>query len=115
MEEGKQGKRKIGWSQAIYPLRARLQELKSHLLLKKGDEALEDEFMEPKIGEQAFMTTRPKLIQAGYTTLDSIPRNKKGVERDFIAPLSKGWTVQPKIKYPSGFNCSTNTRPTSML
>jgi len=51
IEEGKQGKRKIGWSQAIYSLRARLQELKSHLLLKKGDEALQDEFMELKIGE----------------------------------------------------------------
>ena len=32
LEEKRQGKRKIGWSQAIYPLRARLQELKSHLL-----------------------------------------------------------------------------------
>jgi len=115
LEEKRQGKRKIGWSQAMYPLRARIQELKSHLLLEKGDEALEDEFMQLKSGEQAFMATRPKLIQAGYTTLDSIPRLKKGVERDSIAPLSKGWTVEPKIKYPSGFNCSTNTRPTSML
>ena len=32
LEEGNQGKRKIGWSQAIYPLRARLQELKSQIL-----------------------------------------------------------------------------------
>ena len=32
LEEKRQGKRKIGWSQAIYPLQARLQELKSHLL-----------------------------------------------------------------------------------
>ena len=115
LEEGKQGKRKIGWPQAIYPLRARLQELKSHPLLEKGDEAFEDEFMELKVGEQAFMATRPKLIQAGYTTLDSIPDSIKGVERDFIAPPSKGWIVRPKIKYPSGFNCSSNTRPTSML
>ena len=60
LEEGKQGKRKIGWSQAIYPLRTRLQELKSHILLKKGDEALEDELMELKVGERAFMATRPK-------------------------------------------------------
>jgi len=43
LEEKRQGKRKIGWSQAIYPLRARLQELKSHLLSEKWDEALEDE------------------------------------------------------------------------
>ena len=73
LEEGKQGKKKIGWSQAIYPLRARLQELQRHILLKKGDEGLEDELMELKTGEQAFMATRQKLIQAGYTTLDSIP------------------------------------------
>ena len=42
------------------------------------DEVLEDELLELKSGEQAFMATRPKLIQAGYTTLDSIPRIKKG-------------------------------------
>jgi len=35
LEEKRQGKRKIGWSQAIHPLRARLQELKSHLLSEK--------------------------------------------------------------------------------
>jgi len=78
LEEKRQGKRKIGWSQAIYTLRARLQELKSHFLSGKWDEVLEDELMELKSGEQAFMATRPKLIQAGYTTLDSIPRIKKG-------------------------------------
>jgi len=88
LEEKREGKRKIGWSQAIYPLRARLQELKRHLLSEKRDEVLEDEFMELKSGEQAFMVTRPKLIQAGYTKLDSIPRLKKGSgERDSIAPL----------------------------
>ena len=57
LEEKRQGKRKMGWSQAIYPLRARLQELKSHLLSEKWDEVLEDEFMELKRGEQAFMAT----------------------------------------------------------
>ena len=66
------------WAQAIYPLRARLQELKSNALSDKWDEVLEDELMELKSGEQAFMATRPKLIQAGYTTLDSIPRIQKG-------------------------------------
>ena len=74
LEERRQGKRKIGWSHAIHPLRARLQELKSHLPSEKWDEVLEHELMELKSGEQAFMATRPKLIQAGYTTLDSIPR-----------------------------------------
>jgi len=74
LEEKRQGKRKIGWAQAIYPLRARLQELKNNSLSEKWDEVLEDKLMELKSGEQAFMATRPKLIQAGYTTLDSIPR-----------------------------------------
>ena len=32
LEEKRQGKRKIGWAQAIYPLRARLQELKNNAL-----------------------------------------------------------------------------------
>jgi len=44
--------------------------LKSHLLSEKWDEVLEDELMELKSGEQAFMATRPNLIKAGYTTLD---------------------------------------------
>jgi len=51
-EEKRQGKIKIGWSQTIYPLRSRLQELRSHhLLSEKWDEVLEDEFMELKSGE----------------------------------------------------------------
>jgi len=90
LEGKRQGTRKIGWSQAIYPLRARLQELKSHLFSEKWDEVLEDEFIELKSGEQAFMATRPKLIQAGYTTLDSIPRLKKGSGTRFYCPALKG-------------------------
>ena len=70
----------------MYPLRARLQELKNNFLSEKWDEVLEDELMEPKSGEQAFMATRPKLIQAGYTTLDSIPRIKKGSGTRFYCP-----------------------------
>jgi len=54
LEEKRQGMRKIGWAQAIYPLRARLQELKSNALSDKWDEVLEDELMEPKVGEQAY-------------------------------------------------------------
>jgi len=43
-EERNPGKRKIGWAQAIYPLRPRLQELKAiNLLSEKWDDALEDE------------------------------------------------------------------------
>ena len=71
----------------IYYLRARLQELKNNALSDKWDEALEDELMELKSGEQAFMATRPKLIQAGYTTLDSIPRVQKGSGTRSTAPL----------------------------
>ena len=33
-EEKRQGRRKIGWAQAIYPLRARLQELKNNNVKK---------------------------------------------------------------------------------
>jgi len=36
------------------------------------------------------MATRPKLIQAGYTTLDSIPRIKKGSRTRFYCPALKG-------------------------
>ena len=39
-EEKRQGRRKIGWAQAIYPLRARLQELKNNALSDKWDEVL---------------------------------------------------------------------------
>jgi len=60
-EERKPGMRKIGWAQAIYPLRARLQELKTNNLLpEKWDDVLEDELMELKSGEQAFMATRAR-------------------------------------------------------
>ena len=56
---------------------------------------VKDEFMELKVGEQAFMATRPKLIQAGYTTLDS---NKRSGTR-FYCPALKGVdsTTQYKV------------------
>jgi len=83
MEEKKQGKSKIG-----YPLC--LQELKNNVLTEMWDEVLEDKLLELKSGEQASMATRPKLIQAGYTTLDSIPRIKKGSGTRFYYPALKG-------------------------
>jgi len=46
--------------------------------------------MELKSGEQAFMATRPRLIQAGYTTLDSNPRIKKGSGTRFYCSALKG-------------------------
>jgi len=45
--------------------------------------------MELKSGELAFMATRPKLIQAGYTTLDSIPRIQEGSGTRFYCPALK--------------------------
>jgi len=90
LEEERQGKRKIGLAQAIYPLRARLQELKNNVLSEKWDEVLEDELRELKSGEQAFMVTRPKLIQEGYTTLHSIPCIQKGSGTRFYCPTLKG-------------------------
>ena len=90
-DERKPGKRKIGWAQAIYPLRARLQKLKTiNLLPEKWDDALDHELIEIKSGDQAFMSTRPKLIESGYTTLDSIPRIQKGSGTRFYGPALKG-------------------------
>jgi len=89
LEEKRQGKSKIGWAQAVYPLRARLQELKNNALTQMWDEVLEDELLELKSGEQAFMATRPKLIQAGDTTLDSIPRIQKGSGTRIYCPALK--------------------------
>ena len=89
-EEIRRGRKKIGWAQAIYPLRARLQELQNNALLDRWDESLEDELRELKKGELAFLATRPKLIQAGYTSLDSIPRTQKGNAIRFFCPVLKG-------------------------
>jgi len=55
-----------------------------HLLPEKWDDTLEDELTELKKGEQAFMSTQPKLIQAGYTTLQSLA-SRKGTEQGSIA------------------------------
>ena len=66
------------------------QELKNNALLDKWDEALEAELMELKKGELAFLAIRPKLIQAGYTSLDSIPRTQKGNAIRFFSPALKG-------------------------
>ena len=46
--------------------------------------------MELKSGDLAFLATRPKLIQAGYTTLDSSPRIQKGSGTRFYGPALKG-------------------------
>jgi len=90
-DDRKPGRRKIGWAQAIYPLQARLKELRSiHLLPEKRDDTLKDELTDLNKGEQAFMLTRPKLIRAGYTTLDSIPRIQKGSRTRFFCPALKG-------------------------
>jgi len=86
-EDRKKGQRKIGWAQAIYPLRARLQELKAiNLSPEKWDGTFEDELTELRSGEPV----RPKLIGAGYTTLVSIPRIQKGSRTRFYCPALKG-------------------------
>jgi len=56
---------------------------------EKWDHTLEDELIELKSGEQVFMTIRPKLIKAGYTTLDSIPRIQKRSGTRFYCPALK--------------------------
>jgi len=51
---------------------------------------LEEELRELKKGELAFLATRPKLIQAGYISLDSISRSQKGNAIRFFCPALKG-------------------------
>jgi len=91
IENRNKGRRKMGWAQAVYPLRARLQDLKeANLHPGRQDDTLEDELTDLRNDEQAFMAVRPKLIKAGYTTLDSIPRIKKGSGIRFYCPPLKG-------------------------
>jgi len=58
--------------------------------LQEWDEVLEEELMELRSGELAFLATRPKVIQAGYTTLDSIPRIQKRSGTRFYCPALEG-------------------------
>jgi len=96
-DESNKDKRKIVWGQAIYPIRARLQELKLiNLSPEKWDHTLEDKLIELKRSEQVFMSIRPKLIKAAYTTLESIPRIQKGSGTKFYCPALKG--VDSKTK-----------------
>ena len=56
IENRGKGKRKIGWAQAVYPLRARLQELReTNLHPERQDDTLEDDLTDLRISEQAFM------------------------------------------------------------
>jgi len=92
-EDQEKGRRKIGWAQAVYPLRARLQELKetNPTSGRKGCTTVtEDELTDLRNGEQAFLAIRPKLIGAGYTTLDSIPRIQRASGVRFYCPPLKG-------------------------
>jgi len=62
-ENTEKGKRKIGWAQAVYPLRARIQQLKeTNLQPERWDDILQDELTDLRSDDQAFMAIRPKLI-----------------------------------------------------
>jgi len=74
----------------IFPSSSTLGIKNIHLLPEKWDDTLEDDLTELTKGEQAFLSTRPKLIQSGYTTLDSIPRIQKGSRTRFYCPALKG-------------------------
>ena len=50
-EEIRRGRKRIGWARAVYPLRARLQELQNDALLDRWDESLEDELRELQKGD----------------------------------------------------------------
>jgi len=91
VESREKGRKKIGWAQAVYPLRDRLQQLKeANPHSGRKEDTPEDELTDLRNGEQAFMAVRPKLIRAGYTTLDSIPRIQKGNGVRFYCPPLKG-------------------------
>jgi len=87
------GRKPIGWAQAILPLQARLQEpwLKdaNPHSWRKGNTP-EDKLTDLRNGEQSFMAIRLKLIGAGCTTLDSIPRIQKASGKRFYCPPLKG-------------------------
>jgi len=94
-EDQEKGRRKTGWAQAVYPLRARLQELtETNPPSGRKGCPTEDELTDLRNGEQAFMAIkvmiRPKLIEAGYTTLDSIPRIYRASGVRFYCPPIKG-------------------------
>jgi len=95
IENRGKGKRKIGWAQAVYPLRARLQEFKETKPHPgRLDDTLEDKLTHLRSGEQAFMAVRPKLIRVGYNKLDSIPRIQKGSGIRFFCPPLKGVDIK---------------------
>jgi len=57
---------------------------------EKWDDTLDDELTDLRSGEQVFMAIQPKLIAAGYTTLDSFPCIQKGSGTRFYCPPLKG-------------------------
>jgi len=58
---------------------------------ERWDDTLDDKLTDLRSGEQVFMAIRPKLIRAGYTTLDSIPRIQKGSGTRIYCPPLKGF------------------------
>jgi len=87
----KKGGKQTGWAQVSYSLRARLRELKEANPTSRGEYNIPDpELTDLKKTEQAFMAIRPKLILAGYKTLNSIPCIHKASEVQFFCPPLKG-------------------------
>ena len=78
----------VGRWKTSYP---RLQELKdANPHSEREGNNLEDGLTDLRNGELAFMAIRPKLIGAGYKTLDSIPRIQKASGVRFYCPPLKG-------------------------
>jgi len=78
----------VGRWKTRYP---RLQELKdANPHSGREGNNLEDGLTDLRTGELAFMAIRPKLIGAGYKTLDSIPRIQKASGVRFYCPPLKG-------------------------
>jgi len=94
------GRKKRGWAQAIYPLRARLKQVKE-ANSQPGRQGFtpEDALINLRNEEQTFMAIRPKLIGAGYKTLDSKfnPSRTKSWQGTFLLPpIKRGRQKNPR-------------------
>jgi len=83
------GRKQIGWAQAPFGLGCRNLKMRTPTPAERKNTP-EDKLTDLRNGEQAIMAIRPKLIGAGYRTLDSILRIQKASGVRFYRPPLKG-------------------------
>jgi len=80
---------RIGWTQALKPLRDRRQALERST--KDNTKAETTELAVLSQGESAFVKIWPKLRASGFTTFDTIPRSSTTIARTrFSCPILRG-------------------------